>query len=103
MMKRLIAVLALTGLLAGCMTAQQKEWTCETAQNAYAAYQAVIAAGHTPSQEEIYAATAGATFLRLWCGWTAVQPETQVRAMSLVGPGSGLHDGYMVPIIMAPR
>jgi len=65
----LVGCALLASFLVGCMTPAQKEWTCATAQAAYASYQSVIEAGHKPSQNEVYAATAAATFLRLWCGW----------------------------------
>ena len=79
-------------LFTGCMTIEEKQWTCDTAKAAYAGYQATIAAGHKPSKEEIQAVTGAATFLRIWCGWDYVQP---VRMVVL--------DSNKVPLIHEPK
>ena len=80
------------------MTTQQKEWTCDTAQAAYQAYQAVIEAGHKPSNQEIYAAAAGATFLRIWCGWDSPATRAAVAGAESVP----MMDHNWVPVIVPP-
>ena len=45
MKSKLTIAVALMLLCVGCMTTQQKQWTCDTAKAAYAAYQATIEAG----------------------------------------------------------
>ena len=59
----------------GCMTPQQKGISCQAAQTAYAAYYAILAAGHEPSEAEVYAAAAGAAVLHAYCGWSTVPAE----------------------------
>lgn len=66
-MKRLLLIPLI--LLAGCVSPDEKKMTCETAEAAYVAYREAVAAGHTPSKEEIIAVAGAAQFLRIWCGW----------------------------------
>ena len=57
-MKRLILSTVIGALLIGCSSTQptwNKEQTCETEKLAYTVYKEVLAAGGTPSKEEIIA------------------------------------------------
>lgn len=89
-LSKLAGAVILVALLGGCMTTQQKQWTCETAQAAYEAYKAVIAAGHTPSNDEVLAAAGASAFLRLWCGWevptTRAVPYDQNWVVTITPP-----------------
>ena len=60
----MLAIVAIAALLLmpGCTTAQ-KQWTCDNAKVAYQTYQAVISAGHKPSNDEIMAAKIAAAIL----------------------------------------
>lgn len=76
-----IAALSASFLLTpGCATSgtpEQHAQTCATAQAAYAAYQAVLAASDKPSKDQILAAAAAGAFLQVQCGWTT--PPTKAR------------------------
>lgn len=76
-MKKLIQTIVLAcasvTLLTGCALfrdGETKTTTCTTAAAALAAYQAVVAAGQSPSQAQIQAAAGAAAFLTAWCGWS---------------------------------
>jgi hypothetical protein len=101
-MKKALLSLTMAGLLAGCMTPAQKQWTCDTAAAAYGAYQATIEAGHKPSQNEVYAAAAGGAFLRLYCGWTSpITTETVTR--NAVNKPVPTVDANWVPVLIPPK
>lgn len=98
----IISILA-AACLAGCMTPAQKQWTCETAHAAYGAYQSTIAAGHKPSESEVYAAAAGGTFLTIYCGWTSpvVAEPVVVRGAKVVTVPTV--DVNWVPVLVPPK
>ena len=69
-MKRLIPALMLSASLlsAGCGTTRDERCTYYVA--AYETYQATLAAGRTPSKEEIAGAQIAAAFWTVNCGWS---------------------------------
>lgn len=77
-MKRLLFTIVAAVVMTGCASnPEQHAQTCATAQAAYAAYQAVIAASEKPSRDQIIAAAAAGAFLQASCGWTT--PPTRAR------------------------
>ncbi len=54
---------------AGCLSPQQKEWTCERAQAAYAAYQTAEASGLVMDPRVVASARLAGAFLAAYCGW----------------------------------
>lgn len=69
----LLAVFIQTGCKTGDGTTDTGGFgfNCETAQKAYATYQAIIQAGvYEPSEDEVKVAKAAGVFLNVFCGWT---------------------------------
>ena len=106
-MKRLILSTVIGALLIGCSSTQptwNKEQTCETAKLAYTVYKEVLAAGGTPSKEEIMAARSASAFLAVYCGWVdpnQVQSGTPV-SKKINKADVSKTDGYGVLILVEP-
>ena len=60
-----------SALLVGCLTPQQKQWTCDTARVAYEAYQVAETAGLL-DPATVAEARLAAAFLNAYCGWYPV-------------------------------
>lgn len=56
-------------LLAGCLSPQQQQWTCERSKAVFAAYQAAEQAGAVTDPDVIAGARVAAAFLSSYCGW----------------------------------
>lgn len=57
-------------LVTGCLTPQQRAWTCQTAADILAAYQIAETAGLVSDPKVISAAKSAADFLSISCGWS---------------------------------
>ena len=86
-------IVALLSLATGCVTPQQKEWTCNTAQAAFEGYKAAQAAGHKAEPAELISVAGAAQFLRIYCKWE-----------SPFGGSRGLYtvDENWIPILVPP-
>lgn len=89
-MKRTLIALLAAGFLAGCVTPEQKQMTCDTARAVYEGYKKTLAAGHVATDEERIAVAGAAQFLLTICNWTS--------------PNRGLFyvDENYIPVIQAP-
>ena len=102
-MKQLSIIIACSALLfAGCSSTNNddtKKMTCETALQAYTAYQALIASGAVDVDPQTVAyVKIAASFLGMYCGWTPV-------ATGIVGAKDSratVFDSNGVPILKQP-
>lgn len=86
---RIMSIIAVALLLAGCAGMDTQEKRCATYGDMYALYLATVEV-RPVSAEESAAAAAAAIFLRAYCGWT--------------GPrGIAVTDTNGVPVIMPPK
>lgn len=84
-MRHLIPII-FSALLIGCANGKiDKLAACEGAQKAYAAYQATLAAGRTPSEDEIAAARIAAAVIQVYCGPLAKAPWARGSDVDLNG------------------
>ena len=102
-MRTTIAILAaMVMVLSGCssMDKDSKKMTCDTAQQAYLAYQALIASGVVDVDPETVAyVKIAASFLGMYCGWT---PETVVLTGAKGVERGTVFDANGVPILKQP-
>ena len=85
-------------VLSGCssMDKDSKKMTCDTAQQAYLAYQALIASGVVDVDPETVAyVKLAASFLGMYCGWTPVQSGAALTK----GEPSTVFDSNGVPVL----
>lgn len=91
-MKRLLqhlTVLAASAALSlmplGCGTT--KDESCKDYVAAYELYQASLATGRTPSQDEVVGAQVAAAFLTLHCGWVRTR-GVDSNGVPVIQPGA---------------
>jgi hypothetical protein len=101
MTTKLFAFACAALLLAGCSSTNtdSTKLTCETAQQAYTAYQALLASGAVDVDPQTVAyVKVAASFLGMYCGWT---PATTGIA-SAKGDPPPVFDANGVPILKKP-